>query len=562
MVSIKNWHRGEDGYVYSANGKTIAMNLAKMFPSLTKKIARMETDEPDMLKKLKEFRLGRTAFQNKADDLCDFIDYFIENYDLDKEVPMAYLVLKNASDDEQYHLTKNEFSQIVYRRLFTKTIKARIYRMVCDNYEIDVTRDGKTGRVYDDDDDFTNEDAKRLLAISMMLKIVIPPMDHYLVVSSDSYKNQENQMYIAELFCDVFYEIGAVSDTELAMYIDGEPDEVDVVKYERDHGRCGRKGKAYTTKDLEADQNDATNLLMEKLYRFVSKRVAKHSKNNALMWSQHAALRGLTESAHVDRLIQKFVLYDNFFKFNFSDNLVSFLQSIVTTQLKFTVNIQKYKKDPIRLDDTRAQDGLSSIDKLEQSMVKIDETEIIKIDIAIRDTIKRLIDEVGPISEEEIEYYTNVRIGQNSINTNKFRNYLLENFFAKEFGGFSELHAMPERFYTILAIIAKRRMIRDGYKQMPFLITSAMCGKVSNRMLQNTKYISKLQASDRYKDLMEKDYKALIGYHDDMIIDDESKILNRVYCFEEYDMPELTGKQICFDEDIISDEYMILLDNV
>ena len=61
---------------------------------------------------------------------------------------------------------------------------------------------------------------------------------------------------------------------------------------------------------------------------------------------------------------------------------------------------------------------------------------------------------------------------------------------------------------------------------------------------------------------MEKDYKALIGYHDDMIIDDESKILNRVYCFEEYEMPELTGKPICFDEDIISDEYMILLDNV
>lgn len=561
MVSIKGWSRGEDGYVYPS-GKAIAMNVAKMFPSLTKKVERLKTDDPEMLKKLREFRLGRTAFQNKSDDLCNFVDYFIENYDLDKEIPTAYLILKNASDDERYQLTKNEFSQIVYRRLFTPTIKSRIYRMVCDNYEIDVTKDGKTGRVYDADDDFTNEDAKRFLAISMMFKILIPPMDHYLVVSSDSYKSQENQSYIGELFCDAFYEIGAVSDTELELFATGEPTDIDVVKYERDHGRRGEKGRPYNTKDLENDQNEATNLLMKKLYRFVSKRVEKHSKNNALMWSQHAALRGLTESAHADRLIQKFVLYDNFFKFNFNDNIVSFLQSIVTTQLKFTVNIQKYKKDPIRLDDTRSQDGLSSIDKLEQSMVKIDETEIIKIDIAIRDTIKRLIEEVGPISEEEIDYYTNTRIGSNSINTNKFKNYLLENFFAKEFGGFSELHTMPERFYTILAIVAKRRMIRDGYKQMPFLITSAMCGKVSNRMLQNTKYITKLQSSDRYKDLMEKDYKALIGYHDDMIIDDESKILNRVYCFEEYEMPELTGKPICFDEDIISDEYMILLDNV
>ena len=73
MVSIKGWSRGEDGYVYPS-GKAIAMNIAKMFPSLAKKVEKLKTDDPEMLKKLREFRLGRTAFQNKSDDLCNFVD--------------------------------------------------------------------------------------------------------------------------------------------------------------------------------------------------------------------------------------------------------------------------------------------------------------------------------------------------------------------------------------------------------------------------------------------------------------------------------------------------------
>ena len=47
MVSIKGWSRGEDGYVYPS-GKAIAMNIAKMFPSLAKKVEKLKTDDPEM----------------------------------------------------------------------------------------------------------------------------------------------------------------------------------------------------------------------------------------------------------------------------------------------------------------------------------------------------------------------------------------------------------------------------------------------------------------------------------------------------------------------------------
>ena len=121
---------------------------------------------------------------------------------------------------------------------------------------------------------------------------------------------------------------------------------------------------------------------------------------------------------------------------------------------------------------------------------------------------------------------------------------------------------MPDRSYTKLAIIAKRQLKKAGYQQLPSFITSVVQGRVSNRMLQNTKYISKLRQSATFVHLMNDNYKALKGYRDDMIIEDESKLLNTIFCYVEYETPEVTGDPIPFDEDIISDEYMTALDNV
>ena len=93
-------------------------------------------------------------------------------------------------------------------------------------------------------------------------------------------------------------------------------------------------------------------------------------------------------------------------------------------------------------------------------MVKIDESQVVRVDISIVDVLNRLEEEVGPISDEEIDYYS-----QYPINLNSFRNYVLENLYAKRFGGFQELRSMPDRSYTKLAIIAKRQLKKAGYQQ-------------------------------------------------------------------------------------------------
>lgn len=550
MVPIEGWDRDKSqAWVYAEN-KNVFLNVEKYIPESVEK---MKRQDPQIVEKLSKFAIGRTAFQNNAADICRYIDYFIENYDVDRELPCIYLSIKNIIDDGKYQLTDVEFKTSLYRRLFTSNIKKRVYRLVHDNYHMDITVDAKTGRVYNAEGDFTNEDARRFLAISTVMKMAIPAAEHFLSVYKQYSSDASNQDIIVDIFKEIFYEIGSVTDEELVLY--GERDHVstiDVLDYIEE-----TTGNVLTPDDLADLEEQAADDLMLKLYNFVNGRLRKHSKNNQLLWSQQSALRGLTEDGHRDRLMSKYIFYDNFFKFNFRDNLVSFLQSIIGTQLKYTINITKYKKDPIRVDNVKGAEGLSSIDKLEQSMVKIDETQVVRTEISIIDVLERLEAQVGPISDEEIDYYSKY-----PINTNAFRNYLLENLYAKKFGGFSELRSMPDRFYTKLGIIAKRRLKAEGYQELPSFMTSIVQGRISNRLLQNTKYISKVKQSGTYQHLMEDNYKALKGFRDDMIIEDESRLLNTQYAYVEYDTPEVTGEPIVFNEDVISDEYMTALDNV
>lgn len=546
---IDSWSRNaQDAYIYpSDDKKCVRLNIEKFIPESSRKLLERNSTA---IETLKTFTIGRAAFQNKTTDVCNYIDYFIENYDIDKELPVCYLSLKSIIDDGKYSLTDIEFQKLLYKRLFTGKIKRRIYKLVNDNYDIDVTVDAKNGRLYNTDDDFTNEDAKRFLAISMMLKIAIPPMEHYMATSA-VYKESTTVDLAVDIFREIFYEVGGVTNLEMKLYAKNGTTTGDVLAYAREHDLN------IDMEDLEDEREMVSDALMVKLYKFVVSRIGKHYNNNPILWTQQSALRGLTENSHSDRLLSKYIFYDNFFKFNFHDNLVSFLQSIVSTQLKYTIEITKYKKDPIRVDNVKGSEGLSSIDKLEQSMVKIDESQVVKTELAIVDVLKRLEKKYGKVSDDEIDYYAN-----HHINLNTYRNYLLENKFAKEFGGFSELRSMPDRYYIKLTIIAKRMLKRDGYIQLPFLMSSVVKGKVSNRILQNTKYLTKLEQSGTFKHLMDDNYRSLKGYRDDMIIEDVSKILNNVYCYVEYETPEVTGEPIMFNEDIISDEYMNFIDNV
>ena len=493
----------------------LRINFRKALPkSVTRGMFETEED----LRASETFKIGRKAFQNKLPQICQYLSYFTEFYDPDKELLSTYIYIKNIVDNGAQSLTIDEFKKHLLGKIFRDYhIKENIYRMVEDNHYIDATVDAKTGRVFNGPDDFTNEDIKRLLAISMMLKIIIPPVEHY--ISTNTIYSNDNPLInklMLDLFVEMFYKVGDQND------------------------------------DYEAD------ILQEKLYGFAEKKVRKHYKAHKTVWEQQAALRGTTEASQLDRLMTKFLLSDNFFKFQFNNALSAFLKAIIETQLKFTVNKVSYNFNPVHVSAEKGPDGLSGIDKLDQMQMKVDETRSIRSSKALEDVMRKLEDKYGPISEDEINFYT-----ERLFNMDKFHNNMINYNYAKEFGGFTELKSASIRQIMKLVIYCKRELSRKGYTQLQWFMSSLLRGKLSNRLLQNNKFINKLKTSSTYKHLVDEKYGVMMdGVDVDPILKIISRILNNNYVFIEYDMPELTGETIDFNEDIISDELLNFIEEI
>ena len=526
---VDTWKRSnEEAYIYP-DGKNVKINLKKAIPKSYRKFRKEDKEAQDSLQ---TFILERKLFFTKIDELCSYIDYFIEFFDEDKELPKMYMDIKHRLDSNEEPLTIIEFIKLINRKFFRDTsIKRNIYQMVNANYKLDVTIDQKTGRVFDGPNDFTNEEVKRLLAISIFMKFIIPVASQYVSTNTIN-SNQELNTLVTDIFVETFYHMG----TRLVMQ-DVLDDDGNVIGQE----------------EVLEDADD----LLKKMYIFTNDKINKHSNAHSVLWTQQTALRGLTENKHTDTILIKHLLSNNMFKFRFNDNVISFLKSIVETQLICTINRVKYKADPVRVDNTKDFNGLSGIDKLEQSMTKIDESQIIRCDVSIIDIRRRVQALIGSISDEEVEYYmTNFNM------TSTFHSMLFGYVYAKMFDGYTEIRNIGVVDRTALWVAAKRQLIKEEYKQLPDLLTSNIKGRTSSRLLQNTKYTNKLTSAEKYMKLQDEKYSTLKGFREEEMLSIISKVLNNIYTYVDYNDQEKTGEEIEFNEDIISAELLDFFDMI
>ena len=514
IVKIDSWKRKSTTkpYIYP-DGEHMVLNLKKFLPKSASKLIK---ENPDAISHLNTFIIKRKLFYNKIDVLCHYIDYYIEFFDPEKELPLTYLYIKNQIDTHGGYLDADDFVDMVVTKFFRDMhTKRNVMALVEHNYFIDITVDKKTGRVFNEPYDFTNEDGKILYGISMVMKFVIPLISQY-VDTNLAYDSDTINQCTMDLFMEIFFRMGS--------YGSNDPDS-----------------------------------LLKKLYKFISDKTVRHSSDNRILWSQQEALRGLTETLHIDIIIVRHLLSNNMFKFVFNDNIVSFLKSIVETQLLYTINKVKYKADPIRVDSTKDTSGLSSVDKLEQSLAKKNESEIIRSEKSTNDIIDHLIHEYGDISEDEFNYYT-----EHFITNSEYQFMLLGYAYAKYFGGYMELKNMGNIRHIKLLIICKRMLKSKGFKQLPWLISSVTRGRTTTRLMQNNKFLNKYKSSPTYKHITDETYVLLKGFNNnqDIPLSIISMALNNVYTYVEYENQDLTGEIIEFDEDVIADELLTFFDSI
>lgn len=507
-AEIDKWERSpEEAYIY-AEGSMLKLNIEKVLKKSS------QTLDKDKMESLRTMFINVKVYFNKIHFLAHYIDYFLEKYDHDKELLFIYMVMKDDIDNNPDRLTSVEIRKKLLNLLFCKhSIKEKVTQLVEDNYMLDVTVDKKTGRTFLSDEDFTNLDTKKLLAISMMMKLAIPILVHYMKVNSDVNDDEMSRLIIST-FVEIFHETAE-------------------------------------------DRGYKSDYLMTKLYVYVYKQLKNHNKGHNPLWQQQAAIKAVTTDSYMDLMLRRHLLAANLFKFNFSDNTISFLKTIVDNQLSNAFNKVKYKIDPIRIDTTADDSGLSSKDKLEQTMSKMDETQIIKCELSTVQIVKMLEDEFGAIDPMELEFYMD-----RANTTDKFLTKLRNNYYASLFDGFMELESMELEPRVKLLIYMKRALKRDGMNEVADLITSIPQGKTRLRMLASARFTTKLETSQIFIDLMDKKYPDLKNFKDNEIKLMISHVMNNTFTYLDYYDQSRNGEIIEFNEDIVSHEIQVLIDNI
>lgn len=202
------------------------------------------------------------------------------------------------------------------------------------------------------------------------------------------------------------------------------------------------------------------------------------------------------------------------------------------------------------------------------NMSKIDEGSVIMADINLEETIRRLEEMIDvPITDEEIQYY------RDHMYPSSLQIQLIYSYYAKYFGNYQDLNLAIRRDYIRLALMLKKKLlIESGYESnekgeihqvaLPYILTGNLEDQVRTRVIRNNKFISKIQESYLYQNLVENKYRFLNEIKPDYILSLLSQFINTKFSYVVYEKQDLLGQEIKYSEDKISDEILFFLNSI
>ena len=452
---------------------------------------------------LNNFFIIKDIYVKKLDLITKYINYFITFYDTDNEFVTSYYKLKFLIDNKERVKKMGEkgFIKAIYDLLMTPSMISKIKKMVDDNYTIKLSSD--SNKKYNKSLEFNDDHGKILLMISTSIKMMIPLITHFS--NSRKIKKPDYFKFFERLF-DLF-------DKDINIY--------------------------------------------NKLYLTIQTRVLRNYNINKVTWQQKEILNGFDPSEFIDIILKDRIIVDALFKYKFDESVHSFNIAVINNQLKFFLQ-DKYEFIPKLIGYEKDMDGLSSIDKLVMNMSKIDESLIILSEINIKNTINKIKTRFNiTVDKDELNFYMKYH------RINKFLMQIVHAYYAKFFEGYNDLLMLTKSQYVELLIILKKKLIYDGFVFLPQIITGNIQSRLNSRVIQNNKFISRLESSALYKELLEDKFAAVIELKgENIIINLLSNIINTKFTFVDYVMDNKLDEVIDINQNTLSDEFLKFLSEI
>lgn len=523
-AEINTWRpKSEREVIVESKDQIFTVHFEKFFP---KKMA-----------KYNDFIVKKTSFEPYVRLSARYINYFINKYDTENELVMAYMRIKWAldpDDDRKSVFTEENphaLIDLIYELIFTDSICEKICRMVEDNYLDDIEKDTSKYKTSLDSDykeslEFTNQHNKILLRISIGMKIICPIMYHYFMLNHIKPKSMGNRKDVSIVY-DFYRPLFKLFQDEVDMF--------------------------------------------NKLYVYVKRKVWDSWYHNQKMFQQRE-IYGDDLTLVVERFIKTRIIVDNMVKYKFNknwdpknnkyaENIIGLNKTILKYQINYFMK-ETYGKTPTEMTNVKDSEGLSASDKMEMNIAKRDIGTVHMAEQNIKTTFARLQSQIDvPITEEEIQYYLDNHC-MSDLQVNLVRSY-----YAKFFQSYRDENLLTRRQYIILALLLQKKLLLDeGCDDsdssmgcfLPYILLGNLDGEVATKQIRGKELISEIQDDPDYNYLKNEKYKEMEEAFPtiDQLI---SKITKSNFSYVLYRDPESTGKAIEGNDAAVCAETLHLL---
>lgn len=497
VIPVDEWEPEAEDMIMGFSDKMIVIPFDTFFPSASAGVKRLNNF----------YVFYKDAYVKKFAGICKYINYFIKFYDTDDELILNYLSIKYLIENKKITMKRSDFIYQLYEYMVTPSMYRKVKQMVEDNYRIDLAQKKKEGAKYYESLEFTNTHAKLLMVISIFIRMMIPVIMHYI---STTKTRNEISSHLIDYYKPLF--------------------------------------------DL-VEKTEHVNLYA-KLFNSINVKVNLEYTRNKVIWDKYEA-QSIDTVSTTEEFLNKNIIVDNVFKYEFKQSIISFNSVIIDSQLRF-LNHKDFNMNFREINQDKDSEGLSYLDKLEMSAVKMDENIILLSEVNINNSIKRIKrDNKIKISKDEVQFYTK------SFKVNWISKNLIFYYYSKYFGGFNDLNHINLKQYIKLMILMKHKLEFNGFRYLNQIITANIEGRINSRTIHNAKFIEKVESSAIYQNIRQEKFKTIndLG-KGDLLINILSSLVNTQFTYVDYDNPDLNGKPIEMDLDILSQEFLDFVNQI